>query len=155
MAKPISIVRKREYTQEELKQQRLEGLSDDLVQHEEVVKKTLSIMSELHESGMLEAVESMIKAKGTISEILVGQATRKEVTTLINNGMAAAGVLTEMDPEQTKKLMLGVANGLKEAEENKDKKVGVFDLAKALKDPDINRAIGFGLNFLRGLGKGL
>ena len=26
---------------------------------------------------------------------------------------------------------------------------------KVLKDPDINRAIGFGLHFLKGMGKGL
>jgi uncharacterized protein YjgD (DUF1641 family) len=155
MAKPISFIHKRVLTEEDKKEQSINHLTDDVAENEEALKKTLAIVRELHDSGILEAVESMLKAKGKITEIVLGQATRKEVTNIINNGMAAAGVLTELDPEQTKKLMTGVVNGLKEAKENQGKKVGVFDLMKALKDPDLNRAVGFGVNFLKGLGKGL
>ena len=36
-----------------------------------------------------------------------------------------------------------------------NKKVGILDLMKVLKEFDINRAIGFGLHFLKGMGKGL
>lgn len=35
------------------------------------------------------------------------------------------------------------------------KKIGMLDLVKVLNDPDINRAIGFGIHFMKGLGKGL
>jgi uncharacterized protein YjgD (DUF1641 family) len=155
MAKPISFINKRVLSEEEKKQQTLDHLTNGAADNEEALKKTLDIVRELHDSGILEAVESMLKAKGKITEIVLGQATRNEVTNIINNGMAVAGVLTELDPEQTKKLMSGVVQGLTEAKENQDKKVGVFDLIKALKDPDVNRTIGFGMNLLRGLGKGL
>jgi uncharacterized protein YjgD (DUF1641 family) len=35
------------------------------------------------------------------------------------------------------------------------KKVSALALIKALNDPDVNRAIGFGLHFLKGMGKAL
>ncbi len=115
----------------------------------------MAIVRELHDSGILDAAESILKAKESVAEVVLGQVSRKEATSLINNLMAAAGVLTAIDPEQTKKLLAGVTIGLEEAKEKQDQKVGVFDLVKALKDPDMNRAIGFGLRFLKGVGKGL
>ena len=71
--------------------------------------------------------------------------------------MSAAGALTAIDPASTGKLASSVVNGLKEAEtqNNNGKKLGVLQLVKAFRDPDINRTIKFGLNFLKGMGKGL
>lgn len=155
MAKPIHIVRKRILTDEEIKQQSLDQLTDQLADSEEALHKTLAIVRELHESGMLEAVESLLKAKAAIAEIALGQATRKEVTNIMNNAMGAAAVLTEIDPEQTKKLLSSVASGLNEAKASQGKKVGLWDLLKVIKDPDVNRALGFGMAFLKGLGRGL
>ncbi|MFP3380752.1 DUF1641 domain-containing protein, partial [Bacillus sp. SIMBA_069] len=71
--------------------------------------------------------------------------------------MAAAGGLAELEPEMTQKLMKGVSKGLQKADEglHSGQKVGIMDLMKALSDPDINRAIGFGINLLKGVGEGL
>lgn len=117
----------------------------------------MEIVRELHDSGILEAVHSMLKAKESIATIALGQATRKPVTNMINNLMEAAGMLTELEPEVTKKLLSSVAAGMNEAEEHlqSNKKIGTFDLLKVMHDPDINRAMGFGIHFLKGLGKGL
>ncbi len=127
------MIRKNQYTEEELKTQSLNKLTDELSKNDEALDKTIRIIGELHDSGILEAVESMLKAKAKIAEVALGQVTRKEVTNMINNAMGAAGVLTEIDPEQTKKLLASVATGLEEAKESSQKKVGVFDLMKALK----------------------
>ncbi|WP_027416984.1 DUF1641 domain-containing protein [Aneurinibacillus terranovensis] len=155
MAKPISMIKNREWNEEEKKQYSLTHLTNGLAENEEAIQKTIAIVRELHESGILDAAESMLKAKVSILEIILGQVERKEVTSMINNLMAAAGILTAIDPEQTKKLLTSVTSGLEEAKQKQDEKVRMFDLIKALKDPDMNRAIGFGLRFLRGLGKGL
>jgi uncharacterized protein YjgD (DUF1641 family) len=155
MARQITTFKKREWTEEERKQQSLNKLTDGLTENEEALQKTIAIVRELHESGMLEAAESMLKAKENIAEVALGQIGRKEMTSLINNVMAAAGILTAIDPEQTKKLLSGVTIGLEQAKEHQNQKVGVFDLVKAMKDPDVNRAMNFGLHFLKGVGKGL
>ena len=53
--------------------------------------------------------------------------------------------------------MGSVAKGLEKAEQGlqADSTTSVLDIMKALKDPDFNRAITFGLNLLKGVGEEL
>ncbi|RAN75071.1 DUF1641 domain-containing protein [Bacillus sp. SRB_331] len=157
MAAPIQAVQKQELTEEELKQQKLEDLKELLANNEDALNQMFNIVGELNDIGMLEAANSMLKAKEPIAKIVLGQVTREPVTNLINNMMGAAGALTELDPALTKKLIGSVLTGMDEGNQHlqSNKKVGILDLMKVLKDPDINRAIGFGLHFLKGMGKGL
>ncbi|HDR3886287.1 TPA: DUF1641 domain-containing protein [Bacillus cereus] len=157
MAAPIQAIQKQELTEEELKQQKFEDLKELLANNEEALNQMFNIVGELNDIGMLEAANSMLKAKEPITKIVLGQVTREPVTNLINNMMGAAGALTELDPELTKKLIGSVLTGMDEGNQHlqSNKKVGILDLMKVLKDPDINRAIGFGLHFLKGMGKGL
>ncbi|WP_241138971.1 DUF1641 domain-containing protein [Bacillus mycoides] len=157
MAAPIKAIQKQELTEEEQKQQKLEALKELLTNNEEALNQMFNIVGELNDIGMLEAANSMLKAKEPIAKIVLGQVTREPVTNLINNMMGAAGALTELDPELTKKLIGSVLTGMDEGNQHlqSNKKVGILDLMKVLKDPDINRAIGFGLHFLKGMGKGL
>lgn len=151
MAKPINIVKKRIVTDQEQKQQSLNHLMDDLAKHESAIKDMMGLVSELHASGILEIAGSMLKARVQIAEIALHQTSRKEVTNVINNLMGTVGVLAETDPEQTKKLLAGVVNGLKEAKEKQDQKVGIMDILKSFKD--IRIVVRFGIHFLRGLGQ--
>ncbi|WP_028399978.1 DUF1641 domain-containing protein [Ectobacillus panaciterrae] len=157
MAKPITNVVKPIMSEKEKQQQSLDHVVQDLAQNADGIRETIQLLQELHESGVLEGLNSLLKAKEDVAKIAVGQMTRPPVTNAINNAVAAAGVLTELDPQMTKKLTRSVANGLQKAEEGlqADTKVGILDIMKALKDPDINRAVGFGLNLLKGVGEGL
>lgn len=157
MAAPIKAIQKHELTEEEQKQQKLEDLKALLADNEEALNQMFNIVGELNDIGMLEAANSMLKAKEPIAKIVLGQVTREPVTNLINNMMGAAGALTDLDPELTKKLVSSVLTGMDEGNQHlqSNKKVGILDLMKVLNDPDINRAIGFGLHFLKGMGKGL
>ncbi|MGE7938370.1 DUF1641 domain-containing protein [Bacillus paramycoides] len=157
MAVPIQAIEKQELTEEEIKQQKLEDLKELLANNEDALNQMFNIVGELNDIGMLEAANSMLKAKEPIAKIVLGQVTREPFTNLINNMMGAAGALTELDPELTKKLVGSVLIGMDEGNQHlqNNKKIGILDLMKVLKDPDINRAIGFGLHFLKGMGKGL
>lgn len=104
MAAPIKTIQKHELTEEEIKQQKLEDLKELLANNEEALNQMFHIVGELNDIGMLEAANSMLKAKEPIAKIVLGQVTRKPVTNLINNMMGAAGALTELDPELTKNL---------------------------------------------------
>jgi uncharacterized protein YjgD (DUF1641 family) len=157
MAKPIKLIKKVVPTEAEKKSQSLEGLLSEVAQNKDSLLETLQLLQELHNSGILEAAGSLIKAKEEVAKIAVSQMTREPVTNMINNLMAAGGALTALDPEMTKKLIGSVAKGMEKAEKGlqSNSKVGVLDLLKVLNDPDINRAIGFGLNLLKGIGEGL
>lgn len=157
MASPITHLKKKELGPDEIRQKKLKELEALLADQDQALNKLLQITGDLNDSGILDAALAMVKAKEGITEIVMHQATREPVTNLINNMMSAAGALTAIDPATTDKLASSVANGLKEAEADSktDKKVGIFQLMKSLGDPDINRAIKFGLSFLKGMGKGL
>ena len=157
MAKPIHIIKRTELTEEQKKEQSLESLLTEVAQNKDSLVETLDLLQELHNSGILDGINSLVKTKEEVAKIAVGQMTREPVTNMINNAMAAGGVLTQMDPEMTKKLMGSVAKGLEKAEQGlqSNSTTGILDIMKALKDPDMNRAITFGLNLLKGIGEEL
>jgi uncharacterized protein YjgD (DUF1641 family) len=157
MAMPIKTIKRIELTEEQKKEQTLDSLLTEVVQTKDSLVETLDLLQELHNSGILDAINSLVKTKEEVAKIAVGQMTREPVTNMINNAMAAGGVLTQMDPEMTKKLMGSVAKGLERAEQGlqSNSTTGMLDIMKALKDPDMNRAITFGLNLLKGIGEEL
>ncbi len=157
MAQPIKQIKKIELTEEQQRELSIECLITEAAQNKDSLLEMLQLLQELHSSGILEAVNSLVKVKEQVAKIAVDQMTRQPVTNLINNAMAAGGALTSLDPEMTKKLMGSLAKGFEKAEQGLQvhSKVGILDLLKVLQDPDINRAIGFGLNLLKGIGEGL
>jgi uncharacterized protein YjgD (DUF1641 family) len=157
MATPIQTIQKSEFTEEQKKIQSLENLISGVAQNKDSLLETLNLLQELHDSGILDALGSLLKSKDSVAKIAVGQLARQPVTNMINNAMAAGGILTELNPETTTKLAKSLTVGLQKAEQGlkADSKLGLFDLMKAIKDPDINRALGFGFNLLKGMGEGL
>ncbi|WP_203362599.1 DUF1641 domain-containing protein [Bacillus sp. REN10] len=156
MAAPITTIQKQQLTEEQIKEQKLEDLKTLLSENEEALNQIFSIVGELNNVGALEAATKLLQAKEDVAHIVLHQVSREPVTNLINHFMGVAGVLTAMDPAMTKKLVSSLNSGMDEAKQiNNDEKIGVFDLMKVLKDPDVNRAVNFGVHFLKGLGKGL
>ncbi|WP_274649593.1 DUF1641 domain-containing protein [Paenibacillus humicola] len=157
MAKPITSVKTPVPTEEEQRKQALEQLSADVAESGEPLHAALALLRELNDGGVLEAALAMLRAKEKIAEIALGQASRKPVTNTINHVMGAAGAMSELDPELTKKLLGSIVSGMEHAEEQlqAERRIGLWDLMKALSDPDINRAVGFGLHFLKGMGQSL
>jgi uncharacterized protein YjgD (DUF1641 family) len=157
MAAPITSIKLKELTAEEIQNEKLLELQLLLTKQEQAINKILEITGGLDDAGVLDAVKAMVKAKDEIAEIAVGQASREPVTNLINHVINASGMLTAIRPDVTEKLAASVKSGLNEAELNdgNNETIGVFDLIKSLKDPDVNRAVKFGLHFLKGMGKGL
>lgn len=157
MAVPITGIKKQQLTEEQLKEQKLDNLKELLSENEEAVNQVFSIMAELNDIGALEAAMKLLEAKEEVAHIALGQLTRKPVTNIINNLMGVAGALTELNPETTTKLIEGLNTGVDEAGKalESNEKVSAFKLMKMLNDPDVNRALNFGVHFLKGLGKGL
>ncbi|MFC0298838.1 DUF1641 domain-containing protein [Geobacillus jurassicus] len=158
MAKPITAIQKRQMTEEERRAEALAKLKVAVGDSEEAVRELLEFIEQLHESGLLEAANALLKAREDVAKIVVGQLNQKSVTTMINHAFAIAGLAASLDPEKTAKLLEHMAAGVIEAYEQtaiETKKVGVFDLLKALNDPDTNRAIRFFLSALKAIGQRL
>ncbi|WP_019119565.1 DUF1641 domain-containing protein [Brevibacillus massiliensis] len=157
MARPITRIARTPVTEKERQNQAVENVIEVLAKNADGIQEAIKLLQELHNSGILGALNAAVEAKEEIAKIVVGQMGRPPVTNMINNALAAAGELTAVNPEMTKKLMSGLAKGLQKAEEGSrtEAAIGIFDLIKALRDPDVNRAIAFGINLLKGVGEGL
>lgn len=157
MAAPITKIKKEVLTDEQIAEQKLEQLKSLVADNESVINELMTIMAELNDVGALEAVTKMLQAKEKIAHIALGQVTREPVTNMINVLMGAAGALTSMDAGMVAKLMTSLNSGMDEAKDalQTEDKMSIFKLMKAMNDPDVNRAMNFGVHFLKGLGKGL
>jgi uncharacterized protein YjgD (DUF1641 family) len=157
MAIPITSINKKKLSPEEIKQKKLEELQSLIAEQDQALNKILEITGELDGAGIFDALKAMVKAKDDIAKIAVDQASRDPVTNIINHVINASGVIASIDPDVTAKLGASVKSGLNEAElyRGNGQKVSIFQLMTALNDPDMNRAVKFGLNFLKGMGKEL
>jgi len=157
VAIPITSIKIKELTPEEIQQEKLLELQSLFAEQEQALNKILKITGDLDDAGVFDAVQAMLKAKEDITRIAVHQVSREPITNLINHLLNASSLLTVIDPEVTAKLTESVKSGLNEAElqSGNNEKIGVMTLMKSINDPDINRAIKFGLHFLKGMGKGL
>ena len=111
MAAPITSIKMKELTPEEIQQEKLLELQSLLTEQEQAINKILEITGELDDAGVLDAVKAMVKAKEEIAEIAVDQVSREPVTNLINHVMNASGMLTSIDPDVTAKLATSVKSG--------------------------------------------
>ncbi|QNK90263.1 MULTISPECIES: DUF1641 domain-containing protein [unclassified Sporosarcina] len=157
MAAPITSIKWNELTPQEIKQNKLGELQSLIAEQDQALNKILEITGELDDAGVFDALKAMVKAKADIAKIAVDQASRDPVTNIINHVLHATSVISSIDPDVTAKLAASVKSGLNEAElySGNGQKVSIFQLMTALNDPDTNRAVKFGLDFLKGMGKGL
>lgn len=157
MAEPITSIQLKELTPAEIQAEKIAELQMLIAEQQQALHKLVEITGGLHEAGMLDAVEAAIKAKDDLAEIAVHQMSREPVMNLIKHVMNASDALSSIDAEKSTKLVESFKSGLNEAElaDGNDEFIGMFDLIRALKDPDVNRAVKYGLNFLKGMGKGL
>lgn len=157
MAAPINSIQKKLLTEEEYTAQKLDNLKKLVSENDSAVTQILSLIGELDSIGALEAANKMLEAKEEVANIALGQITSKPVTNLINNMMGAAGALTQLDPDVTTKLVSGLMSGVDEANKAvaETDKISTLKLMKMMNDPDVNRAMNFGIHFLKGLGSNL
>lgn len=153
MATPINSIRKNVLTDEQITEQKLDSLKQLVSENDSAVQQILKLVGELDSIGALEAANKMLEAKEEVANIALGQLTSKPVTNMINNMMGAAGALASLDPAVTEKLVGGLMSGVDEANKAvaENDKISTFQLVRMMKDPDVNRAMNFGIHFLKGL----
>jgi uncharacterized protein YjgD (DUF1641 family) len=69
--------------------------------------------------------------------------------------MAVFELFQDIDPEQLHKITDAVAGGLEKSANQLDenKQIGLWGMAKTLRDPDVNRSLATMVNFLQGMGE--
>lgn len=157
MAEPISKIRDTSPSKEELEKIRLAELKSSIASDESGFLEMLEFVKLLNDSGALEAVNSAMKAKEDITKTLLNEWRKEPITNAINNLMLSSQLLTDAKPETTEKMLENIKNATQAADAaaKHEETLGLFGLMKALKDPDVNRTLRYGVTFLKEMGKQL
>ncbi|WP_088809664.1 MULTISPECIES: DUF1641 domain-containing protein [Listeria] len=157
MAEPISKIRDTTPSKEEQEKIRLAELKKGIAADESGFLEILELVKLLRDSGALETVNSAMKAKEDITKTVLNEWRKEPVTNAINNLMLSSQLLTETKPETTEKMLENIkeATQAAQAAAENEEILGLFGLMKALKDPDVNRTLRYGVTFLKEMGKNL
>lgn len=134
----------------------VKGFSDvDTESFTAALKSTIALLQQLYEKGLLDFLVGLLEQGNDVARAVVNMLTKSGSSAGLKTMMAAVKGLSTLDAEALATTMHGVSVGLKNLAnvEIESKSMGIFDLMRAIKDPDVNAAIRGGLAFLKGLGQ--
>lgn len=155
MAEPINRINRLEISEEEKRRMELEEIEDALLENKEAIMQTMKLMKNMNDRGAIEMASALFGQGDKVMHTLVETLDKPESTNSIKNVLLLMGTAGLINVKQLEPLLIRLDAGIAqvaEAEESADKKTGVIDLFKALRDPEINRSITLLLSFLRGMG---
>ncbi|MFQ3546030.1 DUF1641 domain-containing protein [Halobacillus rhizosphaerae] len=154
MAKSITTIKRYEVSQEEQREKDFSEVKEAVSDNKEAILKGIKLLSALDEGGTLDSAYAFNKKKNAALTNLVEEINKERYTSLLENLPELIFLLGDLDVKAIRDLTSRLNHGLEEMEPSSEgKKTSMFDLAKSLKDPEINRSITMILQFLKGMGK--
>lgn len=155
MAKPTRKIEPLVPSKESIREKGMEEIEDALVERKEAVLEVITLVDRLHESELLPLLCALVNHKDQATSALFGEINRPENAQFARNMVDLMGFLGTIEFEKMQPFMERINEGMLEAnkEEENDDLISMFQLIKALKDPEINRSIRMLLAFLKGMGK--
>ncbi|KHD84327.1 DUF1641 domain-containing protein [Heyndrickxia ginsengihumi] len=142
-------------------EERTEDLTDILKQiadSREAIQVSLVIIQELYNSGVLNMIKGFLKTRENVGSIIINQLNQPSVYNIIKNAINSVELLSSLDPNQLQAIFGGLHQGLQKASENIDensKQIGLWEILRAMRDPNIQASLNMMLQFLSGMGEGL
>lgn len=155
MAKATKIIHRHEISDEEKRKKDLKEVEDALVQNKQALLESLSVLSHMQDKGILSLLNGLFGQGDKVLEILVKTADTPETSNTLKNILLMFGVLGTINVKQLEPILLKVNSGVERVAQHNDteEKTSYFDLLRALKDPEINRALTLLMTFLKGMGE--
>ncbi len=124
------------------------------VEHAEALLVAWDVLQAAHDKGLLDALHGMIDAKDTITGKVAEYAKLPEGVAAIRNLLAAAKILTAIDPEVVDRLSRSVVEA-KQAHEKERNAPGLWELKNRLTSEDGRRGLSLMTLILSGVGRAL
>ena len=156
MAEPINKIKRIEITEEEKRRLELEDLENTLLENKDAVKQWLEVMGHMEERGILELLNGLFGQGDKVLNTLVKAIDKPESVNSLKNLMLLGGTLGLIDVKQLEPLLVRLDTGIARVAdqfEEKEQKAGVFQIIRALRDPDVNRSVMMMITFLKGMGE--
>lgn len=155
MAKAISNIKRFELTHEDQRKKDLEEVENALINNKEPILELLTVVGHMHDRGVISLLNGLFGQGDKVLNVLVKALDKPEATNTIKNLLLMVGTLGTINVQRLEPLLLKVNSGIARVADYKDtdEKTSYFDLVKALKDPEVNRAVTLLLTFLKGMGE--
>lgn len=154
MAKAISKIKRYEVSREDQVEQDVQEVKEAVADHKDSILKGVELLKALDDEGSLDAMTAFVKAKDETLANVVKEIDKDQYEPLLRNLPELVFLLGEIDMRGIRELSLRLNHGLETMKgRGTTDHTSFLDLAKALKDPEINRSITMLLHFLKGMGK--
>lgn len=155
MAEPISKVYRKELSEEEKRKKDLEEIESALIDNKEAILQTMTLVKNMHDRGAIEMASALFGQGDKVMHTLMETLDKPESTNAIKNALLLMGTVGLINVRQLEPLLIRLDSGIAKVAEAEDsqEKTNIFDLFKALRDPEINRSITLMMNFLKGMGE--
>jgi uncharacterized protein YjgD (DUF1641 family) len=124
------------------------------VEHAEALLVAWDVLQSAHDKGLLDALHGMIEAKDAITGKVAEYAKLPEGVAAIRNLLAAAKILTAIDPEMVDRLSRSVVEA-KQAHASEESAPSLWTLMKRGASEDGRRGLSLMTLILTGLGRAL
>jgi uncharacterized protein YjgD (DUF1641 family) len=157
MAKAIKDIDKKRSNPIEEQTEAIQQLIEMTAESRDALLSLLEILQELHNAGLLDFVQGLLKTRHKVGVLAMGQLNQPEMHRIIKNGINTIQFLGELDPDQLQTMLNGVNKGLEKSTMNtkKGEQVSLWGLAKSIRDPDVKMSMSTMMAFLEGMGKGI
>lgn len=134
----------------------MQAISDRLADKAPAIEQTLEIIDLLSQKGMLDIVQAFLEQSGDILTVVVEQAKQPQYAKGLKNVLGLVQLLGTVDIGVLSNGLKAISQAAERAESGEAPTVdGLFPMLAALQDPDIKRAISFGIDALRQLGQAM
>lgn len=155
MAKPTTVIARPETTPESERATALETLLEGASDQSGALLEALALLRALHERGVLEALVAFFQKGDDVLGVAMETLAEQPTYTLgAKNAMTLAQSLGELDEPTvatTQRMVSGGLSAFANAQ-RPAKPLGVFDVLRALKDPDVSAGMAAVIALLKGFG---
>jgi uncharacterized protein YjgD (DUF1641 family) len=123
-------------------------------EHAEALLVAWDVLQAAHDKGLLDTLHGLIEAKDTVAGKIAEYARLPEGIAGIRNLLAAAKILTALDPEVLEQLSKVVATASQE-HQREEKPPTLWELGKRAASEDSRRGLSFVTLVLAGLGRSM
>ncbi|WP_281975234.1 DUF1641 domain-containing protein [Halobacillus litoralis] len=154
MGKAISSIKRYELSKEEQREKDMQEVQEAVADNKEAILKGIGLLRALDEEGALDMVTAFTRSKDEALANVVKEIDKDQYEPLLRNLPELVFLLGEINVGEMRELASRLNNGMEAMEgEGTEQKTSFLDLAKALKDPEINRSITMMMHFLKGMGR--
>ena len=155
MAKATTTIRRKTYSDEELREKELLEVQQLLVNHKDAIHETFEIIGHLQDRKILPMLTALFSEGDKVMDIFVKTIDNPETARSLKNMLLMAGVLGTLNVQQLEPLVLKVNQGIARAAEFEkvENQSSYIRLIRSLKDPEFRNALNLSVAFLKGIGE--